>query len=169
MRGSELPPQHLQKVPIPITLMFASLLIAVFYTNFWLLIPRVLNRFGTLFYVLSVFILWLTFTGISIILKNALLEQGHLMPYAAFVFPFVLIVAMSLSIHLLMDKSKMEQQQKERENETLKSELSFLRSQISPHFIFNILNSIVYLIRSKNEAAEAVTIKLSELDRKSVV
>ncbi len=165
MRGSELPPQHLQKVPIPITLMFASLLIAVFYTNFWLLIPRVLNRFGTLFYVLSVFILWLTFTGISIILKNALLEQGHLMPYAAFVFPFVLIVAMSLSIHLLMDKSKMEQQQKERENETLKSELSFLRSQISPHFLFNMMNNVVALSRVQPEKVEPTLIQLSQLMR----
>jgi LytS/YehU family sensor histidine kinase len=38
-----------------------------------------------------------------------------------------------------------------------------LRSQISPHFIFNVLNGIVYLIRSKSEQAERVTIQLSEL------
>lgn len=49
--------------------------------------------------------------------------------------------------------------------ERLSSELSFLRSQISPHFIFNILNSIVYLIRSKSEQAEPVTLRLSALMR----
>ena len=58
-----------------------------------------------------------------------------------------------------------EKQQQEKQKERLQSELSFLRSQISPHFIFNILNSIVYLIRTKSDAAEPVTLKLSELMR----
>jgi LytS/YehU family sensor histidine kinase len=53
----------------------------------------------------------------------------------------------------------------EEQQERLKSELSFLRSQISPHFIFNILNSIVYLIRSKSDQAESVTLQLSALMR----
>jgi LytS/YehU family sensor histidine kinase len=48
----------------------------------------------------------------------------------------------------------------------MRAELSFLRSQISPHFIFNILNSIVYLIRTKaDKKAEDVTIRLSSLMR----
>ena len=55
--------------------------------------------------------------------------------------------------------------QKESENETLKSELSFLRSQISPHFMFNVLNSVVSLSRRKPEMVEPVVIKLSELMR----
>lgn len=58
-----------------------------------------------------------------------------------------------------------EQAQQEEQQERLKSELSFLRSQISPHFIFNVLNSIVYLIRTKSEQAEAVTLQLSSLMR----
>jgi two-component system, LytTR family, sensor kinase len=162
--GALLPPQHLREIPIVIFLMFGSLLIAVFYTNFWLLIPRVLNRFGVKFYVLSVFTLWFTFTGVSVLLKNIFFEQG-LIPYEAFIFPFVLIVAMSLSIHLLMEKSKLEQQQKERENETLKSELSFLRSQISPHFLFNVMNNVVALSRVQPEKVEPTLIQLSQLMR----
>jgi two-component system, LytTR family, sensor kinase len=165
MRGNELPPQHLQEIPLSIILMFGSLLIGVFYANFWLLIPRVLNRFGVRFYVLSIFITWLTFTSISIILKEYFLENGELIPYAAFIFPFVLIVAMSLSMHLLMEKSKIEQQQKERENETLKSELSFLRSQISPHFLFNIMNNVVALSRVQPQKVEPTLIQLSQLMR----
>jgi LytS/YehU family sensor histidine kinase len=53
----------------------------------------------------------------------------------------------------------------EEQAERLKSELSFLRSQISPHFIFNVLNSIVYLIRTKSKEAESVTLELSNLIR----
>jgi two-component system, LytTR family, sensor kinase len=165
LRGRDLPPQHLRELPLGMILMFGSLLITVFYTNFWLLIPRVLNRLGTRFYALSVFVSWLVFMGFSIIIKNIFFEQNDLIPYSAFIFPFVLIVAMSLSIHLLMDRAKMEQQQKERENETLKSELSFLRSQISPHFLFNIMNNVVALSRIKPEKVEPTLIQLSQLMR----
>jgi two-component system, LytTR family, sensor kinase len=165
LKGSELQPNHLKEIPLAVIGMFASLLIVVFYTNFWLLIPRILNRFGTRYYALSIFVLWLLFTGIATILKMFFFENSDLIPYAAFVFPFVLIVAMSLSIHLLMEKSKLEQQQKERENETLKSELSFLRSQISPHFLFNVMNNVVALSRVQPEKVEPTLIQLSQLMR----
>lgn len=55
--------------------------------------------------------------------------------------------------------------EEERKEERMRSELSFLRSQISPHFIFNILNSIVYFIRTNSKLAEDVTIELSKLIR----
>jgi len=58
-----------------------------------------------------------------------------------------------------------EKSQQDARQERLRSELSFLRSQISPHFIFNILNSIVYLIRSKSPQAEHATMQLSALMR----
>lgn len=65
-------------------------------------------------------------------------------------------------ILLLISQKRKEDERKE---ERMRAELSFLRSQISPHFIFNILNSIVYLIRTKSENAEKVTIELSKLIR----
>jgi LytS/YehU family sensor histidine kinase len=51
------------------------------------------------------------------------------------------------------------------ENERLKSELSFLRSQISPHFMFNLLNSMVSLARKKSDLLEPMLIKMSEILR----
>ncbi|HEY2347392.1 MAG TPA: histidine kinase [Puia sp.] len=47
--------------------------------------------------------------------------------------------------------------------ENLKAELSFLRSQINPHFLFNVLNNIVAMIRLKSEELEPTIIKLSSL------
>ncbi|MBA4165980.1 MAG: histidine kinase [Chitinophagaceae bacterium] len=52
-----------------------------------------------------------------------------------------------------------------RQNERLKTELSFLRSQISPHFIFNVLNSAVSLARTGSDQLEPMLIKLSNLLR----
>jgi LytS/YehU family sensor histidine kinase len=52
---------------------------------------------------------------------------------------------------------------KERQSENLKTELSFLRSQISPHFLFNVLNNIVALVRLKSDELEPTILKLSSL------
>lgn len=81
------------------------------------------------------------------------------------IIALVLVTAISTGYGLLSYVAVQEKMQQEKQKERLKSELSFLRSQISPHFIFNILNSIVYLIRSKSDLAEPVTLKLSDLMR----
>jgi LytS/YehU family sensor histidine kinase len=79
--------------------------------------------------------------------------------------PVLFVTALSTGYAFMRLMVKQEQVRLEEKEERLKSELSFLRSQISPHFIFNVLNSLVYLIRSKSSQAETVTIKLSELMR----
>jgi LytS/YehU family sensor histidine kinase len=82
------------------------------------------------------------------------------------IFPLIMISAIGSTYGLLLEFIDFESKREERFSEQLKSELSFLRSQISPHFIFNILNSIVYLIRTKaDKQAEDVTIRLSSLMR----
>ena len=81
------------------------------------------------------------------------------------VFQLLFIVAIGISYRFLSDNMTDQKVKKEEENERLKSELSFLRSQISPHFMFNVLNSIVSLSRRKPEMVEPVVIKLSELMR----
>lgn len=50
-------------------------------------------------------------------------------------------------------------------NITLTMELNELRSQINPHFLFNMLNGIKALVRSNPEKATVVIMKLSEFLR----
>ena len=45
------------------------------------------------------------------------------------------------------------------------SELSALRAQIDPHFLFNTLNAIAALVRTRPEEAEGVTERLADLFR----
>jgi sensor histidine kinase YesM len=47
----------------------------------------------------------------------------------------------------------------------LEMELKFLRSQISPHFLFNILTSLVSLVRKKSDQLETSLLMLSGLMR----
>ena len=74
-------------------------------------------------------------------------------------------VAASTAFQMIRDKMKSDQLIKEKENEKIKTELSFLRSQVSPHFMFNVLNNMVALARKKSDVLEPSLIKLSSLMR----
>jgi two-component system LytT family sensor kinase len=80
-------------------------------------------------------------------------------------FPLFFILLVSTLYKLLIEKYRKDKTQNEKENEKLKTELSFLRSQISPHFIFNALNSSIILVRKQSENAEESLIKLASLMR----
>jgi sensor histidine kinase YesM len=68
----------------------------------------------------------------------------------------------------MQDRADVEAKLKEQENENLKSELSFLRSQVSPHFMFNVLNNLASLARKKSDHLESAIIQLSQLMRYSL-
>jgi LytS/YehU family sensor histidine kinase len=51
------------------------------------------------------------------------------------------------------------------EKEKSVAELSALKAQINPHFLFNVLNSIYFLSRKKSDATPEVILKLSDLMR----
>lgn len=77
--------------------------------------------------------------------------------------PFLFTVLGSIAIKTVSDRLKADGVATERQSEALKSELAFLRSQINPHFIFNILNNIVALSRLKSKELEPTIMKLSSL------
>jgi LytS/YehU family sensor histidine kinase len=70
-----------------------------------------------------------------------------------------LITAIYLIIALITSKKNMLELQ-QRNHET---ELSFLRSQVQPHFFFNTLNNLYSLTLEKSEKAPETVLKLSEL------
>ena len=58
-----------------------------------------------------------------------------------------------------------EQRNKEIENEKLNTELSFLKSQINPHFLFNTLNNIYSLAADGSKHTAEAVMKLSSIMR----
>lgn len=87
------------------------------------------------------------------------------MPLLFNIFPFLFVQAGSIAYRFIADKIEADRRRKETENESLRTELSFLRSQISPHFIFNVLNNMVSLARKKSDLLEPSLIRLSGLMR----
>jgi two-component system LytT family sensor kinase len=80
-------------------------------------------------------------------------------------FTFLFILACSIAYKTIRDKIIADNLAREKENEFLKTELSLLRSQVSPHFMFNVLNNMVALARKKSDHLEDSLIKLSQLMR----
>jgi len=79
------------------------------------------------------------------------------------IITFLFTVIASIAYKTISDRAKSQKESNERVQENLKTELSFLRSQISPHFLFNIMNNIVALVRLKSDELEPTVHKLSSL------
>ena len=139
--------------------------IPLFFINTHLLIPNILRKKSIGSYLLSLLIVAVVFVFIIATLKKSLGDnRGSFIDFRS-VLQVLFVLAISTGYGLITYMAEQDKAKQDQQKERLQSELSFLRSQISPHFIFNILNSIVYLIRSKSDNAESVTIKLSELMR----
>jgi sensor histidine kinase YesM len=68
-------------------------------------------------------------------------------------------------IRFTLDWFDLENKKKQLENEKLVAELNFLKAQINPHFLFNTLHNLNYLIYSGSKKATDVIIKLSNIMR----
>jgi len=150
--------------------------IPLFYFNTEFLLRKILKKRGVLIYIILLVIsllvmLWFheeLFKWFFPEMANGGGQRGNGFRRGTslrIIFQLLFIVAIGISYRFLSDNMTDQEVKKEEENERLKSELSFLRSQISPHFMFNVLNSIVSLSRRKPEMVEPVVIKLSELMR----
>ncbi len=102
------------------------------------------------------------------------LAIGHFWPSKLFHLPTtgwwtaVLILATVLAIAIpirVWNSARIEHQLLEQEKLLMAARIEALSSQINPHFLFNTLNSISSLIRSKPETARMLIGKLSNLLR----
>jgi len=145
------------------------LLIIIFYVHSFVIYPIREKKNGMYFYVLLLIVTLLLF-----ILANHFLHPemprfpDRRMPHPKplmNVLPFTFVIVVSFCYRLYMDKIIRDKHIKELENIHLKTELEFLSSQISPHFMFNVLNTLVYMSRKKPELIEPSLISLSQLMR----
>jgi sensor histidine kinase YesM len=157
---------------------FTVINIPFFYLNTEILLPKLLRAKGVIIYLVTltgaiVFMLWVHEELFHWAYSHFIHPEGQGSGSGGprrgglmrMIFQLLFYAAIGTSYRLISDRMKEDEQIKEQENERLKSELSFLRSQISPHFMFNVLNSVVSLSRRKPEMVEPVVVKLSELMR----
>lgn len=86
-------------------------------------------------------------------------------PYFSSLLITLLVATASTLLVLWNNLMQAKVDEQERTLQKVAAELSMLRLQISPHFLFNTLNNIRWLVRSGSEQAEPALVKLSQLLR----
>lgn len=81
------------------------------------------------------------------------------------VLPHILLVSTGAAFKLLNDQLRSQKQMLALMKEKSDAELNFLQSQMNPHFIFNSLNSVYFLIQKENNEARKTLIQFSDLLR----
>lgn len=140
--------------------------VATFYLNSYVLTPRfVYKRKHLMYFALLAGIFALIMTVHSFLFASLIKTYPFIFLNSFwFNFPiFILMVAVGTAFRFANDKTKTDKITHQKQEENLKTELSFLRSQISPHFIFNVLNNMVALVRMKSDELEPTIMKLSSL------
>lgn len=148
-----------------------TLLIAIAYINLYVLIPRFLipkkyGRYASC--VITLVVGYVLVQGLyDYFLFKAILAPIKHKPEMGFILYnlmstfFYLVVTVALRFGL--DWYQQKQQLQKVELEKLQAEVKYLRAQVNPHFLFNILNNLYSLTLKKSDAAPGMVLKLSEM------
>jgi two-component system, LytTR family, sensor kinase len=154
------------------TIKVGELALMIYITNY-LLIPRLLYKkkylwFGVIF-VVMIFVSSITKMNILGHLVNnpALIHWRENLRGSLYnnIIPHFFLVIAGAAVKLMLDYGKLQQRIVETAREKAEAELNFLKSQINPHFVFNSLNSVYFLIHKENVDARGALHKFSEMLR----
>ena len=142
--------------------------IGLFYLNALLLIPQFIykrkyKQYSAIALACFIFILFITWLTLFKLLGQPRFNLSTHILFNFFFFLFILTG--STAYRMIKDRTMADRFAREKENENLKTELSLLRSQASPHFMFNVLNNMVALARKKSDLLEPSLLKFSSLMR----
>lgn len=148
------------------------LLIALFYSNVYWLVPKYLfkRKFSTFLSISFLFIL-IIYTIIVFLLD--ILKPYHFekkdnlseMSIPFFIFMIVVLIAASAAVRLFDQWISDNKMILELEKSKTSAELEQLKNQINPHFLFNMLNNANVLTKKDPEKASIVLMGLSDLLR----
>lgn len=159
-----------------ISIIVSQLLFQMFavYTIIYALIPRYLEKNKLLKFFISSAGVILLMTFLSVIAHKAFVHffQGKefvtsniLIHTITGITDMAIIAVLFVTFSFLGSLYRKDQLNKRLEKEKLETELNFLKSQTSPHFLFNALNSIYVLIDLDQKKARGTLLKFSSLLR----
>ena len=161
------PPMLHEGPPTSLQLCWSILpFIGVFYLHSYWLIPVYLFRKRRVPYIVwAVIAIFATaaLSALSIYMGTAPTDKSYYLAALRRVFPVTSFMLASASLAAFRQNFRLEKDRKEKETEHLRTELSFLRTQVNPHFMLNVLNSMVLLARKKSDLLEPVLLELAGL------
>ena len=152
----------------------AIFIIGFYYLNSNVLIIRLLLRKKIAAYALSVLGCYFLFVYNFRPLVTFAPPKGMVMPPVEFItmvskligsLVFLLVLLVSTGIRLTQQWYDTEKKRISSDKEKAETELSFLKAQINPHFLFNTLNSIYTLALKKSDKTPDAVMYLSNMMR----
>ena len=154
------------------TIKVADLALMIYITNY-LLIPKLLYKKKYWWFALAFVVLILTSSIIKMNIIGKLLNAPVLLQWSDNlkksiynnIIPHFFLVIAGAAGKLMLDYGRLQQRMAVTAKEKAEAELNFLKSQINPHFVFNSLNSVYFLINKNNPEAREALHKFSEMLR----
>ncbi|PWL32563.1 MAG: hypothetical protein DCO96_03190 [Fluviicola sp. XM-24bin1] len=149
------------------TLFETFILIVGFYVNLSVFIPKLWMRGKPALYFLSLIALAAASFGLYFITGFDKLLLSDLVPRAAvsFVLNYAFFLFISFMIWYFEKYSEERVKALQLEKEKLRLEITVLKSQISPHFLFNTLNNIYSLAVQKDDNTPKMLAATSDILR----
>jgi len=149
-----------------------DLALLVYITNY-VLIPQLLyKKKYVLFGILYVFII-VSFSILKMYVEGQVMNRPGLFNFSSNlkarvydnIIPHFLLVSTGAAFKIMIDYARAQRRIGELAKEKAETELNFLKSQINPHFLFNSLNSVYFLIDKNNPDARQALHKFSDMLR----
>jgi two-component system, LytTR family, sensor kinase len=143
------------------------------YISNYILVPKLLYRKRYVLFVL----IFISMIAVSSIFKMQILGRvSHNQELINWtknfktrlydnIIPHFFLVIAGVAMKLISDYFRMQKRLIEIAKEKAETELNFLKSQINPHFLFNSLNSVYFLIDKDNVEARRALLKFSDMLR----
>ncbi|MCL2682643.1 MAG: histidine kinase [Bacteroidales bacterium] len=153
------------------SLTVAGVFLTLVYVNIYVLLPRLFFKNKLIWYivaggVLSVLIFVLLMVSLSLSSRLSLFETIKGLWWLYMIINTVtsgFILAGSTAFVLFQRWARNERYIAQLETATIRAELEQLQNQINPHFLFNMLNNILVLIRENPEEAAIILRKMSDM------
>ncbi len=150
----------------------SELALMIYITNY-VLIPRLLYKKKYFGFLLVFIVMIFSSSVLKMNILGRLLDNPLLIHWSDDIkrslydniIPHFFLVIAGAAVKLLFDYGKLQQRMAETAKEKAEAELNFLKSQINPHFVFNSLNAVYFLIRKENTEARAALHKFSDMLR----
>ncbi len=162
-----------REIALEITLLkVADLALMVYLTNY-LLVPGLLYKKNYLSFIAAFSVMIFASGFVKVGVMAAIMHQpgwfglpGNLKTrlYENVISDFFLVTT-GAAFKLIFDYLRMQQRLTEIAKEKAETELNFLKSQINPHFLFNSLNAVYFLIHKDNHGAREALHTFSEMLR----
>lgn len=162
-----------EELAFKVTLIKVADMALLIYIASFLLVPYLLYKKKYLLFALSFITLVLVSSIYKMSVLGRMLNNSLLINWSSDfkarlydnILPHFFLVIAGVAVKLVYDYSQLQQRMAETAKEKAETELNFLKSQINPHFVFNSLNSVYFLIHKDNTDARAALHKFSEMLR----